>query len=243
MFPRIIAHRGASLIKPENTLAAFLAALTSGADGIELDLQMTGDQELVVLHDETLDRTTNGKGYLASYSVAHIRELDAGSWFSGEFSHEKVPFLWEVLDLLAGKEVLLNIELKNGIVPYEGMEKRLLGMLEDYPSQEVLISSFNHYSLRTVKQLSPATKCGALYMAGFMEPWEYARRWQFEALHPVYLNIIPELVTGCRASGIELYPWTVDDPLELQRLCSAGVTGIITNAPDRLAEVKGGLAR
>lgn len=238
MQPRIVAHRGASLVRPENTLAAFAAALDMGADGIELDLQMTRDGELVVLHDETLDRTTTGKGYLQAHTAEEVRGCDAGSWFSPRFGGEKVPFLWEVLELVRGKGILLNIELKNGIVPYRGMEEKLISLLADYPEQEVLVSSFNHYSLKLIKQLQPGMQCGALYVAGFLEPWRYAAHWGFEALHPIYLNIIPELLTGCRQAGIRLFPWTVDDNETLGRLAASGVDGIITNAPDRLYRIR-----
>lgn len=240
MFPRIIAHRGASLICPENTLAAFAAAMEQGADGIELDVQMTSDGELVVLHDETLDRTTTGKGFLQYHTAAEILSLDAGSWFSAAYHKEKIPLLREVLEMARGRGILLNIELKNAYVPYTGMEEKLVVLLEEYPEQEVVVSSFNHYSLRLIKQLKPNLACGVLYMAGFLEPWLYATRWGFEALHPIYLNIIPELVTGCRRAGIKLYPWTVDDRETLTKLATAGVDGIITNAPGLLARISGG---
>ncbi|HSL93653.1 MAG TPA: glycerophosphodiester phosphodiesterase [Bacillota bacterium] len=241
MFPRIIAHRGASLIRPENTVAAFDAALAIGADGLELDLQMTSDGQLVVLHDETLDRTTNGSGYLRSHSLSEIRALDAGSWFSEEYSGEKIPLLQEVLELARGKGGLINIELKNGIVRYPCMEEKLISLLEEYPQQEIIVSSFNHHSLRLIKQLKPDLPCGALYIAGFLEPWEYARRWGFDGLHPIHLNIIPDLVTGCHAAGVKLYPWTVDDSDALRQISASGVDGIITNAPDRLIRIREGV--
>jgi glycerophosphoryl diester phosphodiesterase len=241
LFPKIIAHRGASLARPENTLAAFSTALEQGANGLELDLQMSGDGALLVIHDETLDRTTSGKGYLHQKSLAEIRALDAGAWFSEQYRGERVPLIQEVLELVHNKDILLNIELKNGIVPYHGMEEKLIQVLDQYPEQQVIVSSFNHHSLHKLKLLKPGLDCGALYIAGFIEPWHYARQWGFAALHPIYLNIIPDLVTGCRTAGIRLYPWTVDDDDVLQKMVLSGVDGIITNAPERLVKIREGM--
>lgn len=239
MQTRILAHRGASRSAPENTMAAFRTALDAGAEGIELDLQMTGCGSLMVLHDESVDRTTDGSGYLAAMTAEQVRRLDAGSWFSDRYRGEKVPYLSEVLELISGQDVLLNIELKNGVIPYAGMEERLVEALSHYPAQQVLISSFNHYSLRHLKRLAPNVTCGALYMAGLVEPWFYSRRLGVEALHPLHLNIVPELVTGCRKRGVKLYPWTVDDPARMSEMFRMGVDGLITNEPALALTVRG----
>ena len=111
----VLAHRGYSAKAPENTMAAFELALAVGADGIELDVHMTRDGEIVVIHDDTLDRTTNGKGPVSDQTMAELRELDAGSWFSPEFAGERIPTLKLVLELIKDKDVLLNIEIKTGL--------------------------------------------------------------------------------------------------------------------------------
>jgi len=239
MTVQVIAHRGSSLEAPENTLRAFELALISGADGLELDVQLTLDGEPVVLHDETLDRTTSGQGYLIGHSYSQLRKLDAGLWFGKQFEGQKVPHLKEVLDLLHKSGTTLNIELKNGIIQYPGMEEKVLDLLAQYPDQKVIISSFNHYSLRHIKHVSANTRIGLLYMAGLVEPWRYAELMDAYSLHPLYLNIMPELVTGCKHAGIKLFPWTVDNPQDMERITALGVEGIITNDPARMLTVKG----
>ena len=239
MSVKVIAHRGSSLEAPENTLRAFEFALASGVDGLEIDVQLTGDGEPVVLHDETLNRTTSGTGYLIGQTYSHIRTLDAGRWFGEQFAGQRIPHLREVLDLLDKSGVLLNIELKNGMVQYPGLEEKVLDLLTLYPHQNVFISSFNHYSLRLVKRLASDAKIGLLYMAGLVEPWRYAQLMQAYSLHPLYLNIMPELVTGCKDASIKLFPWTVDSSEDLKRISDLGVEGIITNDPVRLLNMKG----
>jgi len=228
---KVIAHRGSSLQAPENTLAAFRLALEQGAEGIELDIQMTRDGELVVLHDETLERTTAGAGYLYKHAYSEIADLDAGAWFSPKYGGERIPKLSAVLDLIKGTNKIVNIELKTGIIPYAGIEQQLVSLLTTYHGIDIVVSSFNHYSLRTLKKLAPEIKIGALYMAGLVEPWHYATMLRAYSLHPLYLNIIPELLTGCRQAGIALFPWTVDRPEDMSRLLAAEVEAIITNDP------------
>ena len=130
---KVIAHRGASADAPENTMRAFEQAMLFGADGIELDVQLTRDGELVVIHDETLDRTTTGRGSVYSYTFAELRTLDAGSWFARSTKPERIPHLQEVFDLLAGTDILLNVELKNDVVLYDGIEAKLCALLAAYP--------------------------------------------------------------------------------------------------------------
>jgi len=237
----IVAHRGSSLQAPENTMAAFKKSLEQGADGIELDVQMTRDGELVVLHDETLERTTNGSGYLLQYTYSQVAGLDAGSWFGEEFRNERIPRLSDVLKLVQGSRQILNIELKTGVVQYNGIEQQLVNLMRSYPNVDVVVSSFNHYTLRTLKTLAPEIKIGALYMAGLVEPWRYALILKAYSLHPLYLNIIPELLTGCRTSGVALFPWTVDKEQDMKRLLEAKVEAIITNDPATLFKLRGQL--
>jgi len=239
---KVIAHRGASLRAPENTMAAFRLALEQGADGVELDVQMTRDGELVVIHDETLDRTSSGSGYLFQRNYAEIKGIDAGGWFSPEFAGESIPRLSDVLDLMQGSHRTLNIELKTGMVIYDGIEQQLVSLLSRYRGIDVIISSFNHYSLRTLKSLAPELPIGALYMEGLVEPWLYAERLNAYSLHPLYINIIPELLTGCRNAGIALFPWTVDKPEDMKRMLLAKVDAVITNDPMTLLSLRRSMA-
>src|SRR5690606_20002442 len=157
--PLIIAHRGASDQAPETTMAAFRRALDIGADGIELDVHMSADGRLVVIHDETVDRTSNGKGLVKDKTLAELKELDFGSWFSEGFRGEKIPELEDVLELLSDRDVLLNIEIKNGPVFYPGIETAVADALQKYGmTDRTIISSFNHYTLVEIRRYDPGIR-------------------------------------------------------------------------------------
>lgn len=237
--PLVIGHRGFASQAPENTMVSFKKALDLGVGGLEFDVQMTRDGHLVVCHDEQVDRTTNGKGLIKDYTLAELKKLDAGGWFGPEFAGETIPTLEELFDLLAGKPgLLINAELKTGIVIYPEIEERFIEMVRRYRlTGQILISSFNHYSLYKVKGLAPEMKTGILYMDGLFEPWEYARRVKAEALHPLFYNIQPVIVEGAKRHGLMLNPFTVDDPGYMRLCIEAGVDGIITNYPDRLMKL------
>jgi len=239
LLPRVIAHRGASHHAPENTLPAFEKVLEIGADGLELDVHLSKDGHLVVIHDENVKRTSNGRGYVKDLTLDELKGLDFGSWFSKDFRGTRIPTLEEVMDLLKGWKGLLNIEIKSGPVEYPGIEEKLIALMKKYKFEDqVIFSSFNHYSLRKVKELNPGMKIGLLYMSGLVEPWHYARRLGAEALHPSFYNIIPEMVKGCKEYGILLHPFTVDRPSQIEALMRAGVDGVITNRPDLALEVR-----
>lgn len=231
--PLVIAHRGASRTAPENTLAAFSKALEMGADGLELDIQLTYDGKIVVIHDETVDRTSDGSGPVKDKTLKELKALDFGGWFSPEYSKERIPELAEVMELLSGWYGLLNIELKNGPVFYPGIEEKTLSVVARYGMRDrVIISSFNHYSLVEVKKLEPGIRTGILYMSGLYEPWNYAKTIGANAIHPFFYNIVPEIIDGCRKNGIAVNPFTVDSPEHIRTIAGAGVDGIITNVPD-----------
>lgn len=231
------AHRGASAVCPENTMAAFRRSLELGATGIETDVQMTLDGRLVLIHDETVNRTTNGEGCVKDKTLEEIRELDAGSWFNGGgFAGEKIPLLEELLELLAGKDTVLNIELKNGLFPYPGMEEKVVAAVRAFGlSGRVVISSFNHYSLAYFKKLAPDIETGILYGEGLYRPWDYAATVGAEALHAYHLAVLPEFVREAAENGAVFHPFTVNDPERMKELIEMGVAGIITDVPDVLA--------
>lgn len=241
MRPKVYAHRGFSSVAPENTIAAFNKALEIGVSGIELDVQLSKDGIPMVFHDEKLDRTTNNQGFLASFTCAELKKLDAGSWFSKTYAGEKIPTLEEVLQLLSKKPhtaVELNIELKTGIVDYPDLEEIVLDLTAQYQIQSrTIYSSFNHYSLKKIKELDSTARIGILYVAGIYEPWTYAVNMGAEALHPLFYNIQPLLVKEAHLAGVKLNPWTVDDPKIMKKMIECGVDGIITNYPDRLLQI------
>ncbi|HZK35191.1 MAG TPA: glycerophosphodiester phosphodiesterase [Bacillota bacterium] len=231
--PIIYAHRGASASAPENTGAAFRAALDMKAGGIELDLHLSKDGELVVIHDESVNRTSNGSGLVKDLLLEDLRKLDFGSWFDSKFKDERILTLDECLDMLRGWDGILNAELKTGPILYKGIEEKLVNTLKDHDMiEKSIVSSFNHYSLLLVKQLEPQIKTGTLYMAGLVEPWEYAKKVGAEAIHPYFPNILPPIVEGCKENGIMMNPFTVDEPAHIAAMARAGVDGIITNVPD-----------
>ncbi|MBA4601198.1 glycerophosphodiester phosphodiesterase [Thermoactinomyces mirandus] len=232
---KVFAHRGFSGIAPENTMAAFEKALEAQADGIELDVHLSRDGELIVMHDEKVDRTTNGSGWIKDLTLAELKQLDNGSWFGKDYENETVPTLAEVLELVGDSDLAVNIELKNTIIPYPGLEQKVIREVERFQMQDrVILSSFRHDSLQLVKKICPAMQVGALYACGMVDPWVYAGYLGVDAIHPHYLAATEEIVAGCHRHGIRVRPYTVNEEEDMKCLISAGADAIITNYPDRL---------
>lgn len=229
------AHRGASAYCPENTMAAYSKALELGATGIETDVQRTKDGRLVTIHDESLKRTTGLDQLVKDIHFSDLRRLDAGSWKSAAFTSERIPALEELLELIHPTDCMLNIELKNTAVRYEGMEEQVIRMVRDFRMEErIVISSFNHYSLALCKQLAPEIRTGILYSEGLYRPWAYAKTLHADALHAHHMAVLPEWVKEAELEGIVYHPWTVNDEARMEQLVDAGAAGIITDYPDRL---------
>ncbi|MEW6227216.1 MAG: glycerophosphodiester phosphodiesterase [Bacillota bacterium] len=236
--PLILGHRGASDVAPENTLAAFQAGLDVGVDGFELDVQLSSDGELVVIHDERADRTTSGKGWVKDMTLAELKKLDAGSWFNPKFAGERIPTLGEVLELVADRCALINVEIKSGVVLYPGIEAKIISLLKKFHAiDKTVLSSFNHFSLRTAKVIDPAVKTGVLYMEGLVDPWVYAKQVPADALHPAFYAVVPEIVKGAHAGGLTVNTWTVDKPDDMRRMIACGVDAVITNCPKVMLDI------
>jgi glycerophosphoryl diester phosphodiesterase len=219
-------------------MAAFERCIELGATAIETDVQMTSDGSLVLIHDESLARTAGSPKLVKDVTLEELRRLDAGSWFDPAFRGERVPTLRELLELVKPYSLLLNLELKNGVVPYPGLEEAVVEEVRRFGmSDRVILSSFNHYSLVKCKRLAPEVRMGILYMEGLYEPWDYASRIGAEALHAYHYAVLPEWVAQAAERGIAYHPFTVNEPAEMRRLLAAGVSGIITDYPDRLAEL------
>jgi glycerophosphoryl diester phosphodiesterase len=232
------AHRGASGYFPENTMLAFEKAIELGADGIETDVQMTKDGELVLIHDELVNRTTNGIGLVKDYRYEDLSKLDAGTGFNERFRGEKIPTLEELLTFAKEKNILLNIELKTGIVLYPGIEEKLIALIYQYELQDkVILSSFNHYSMVHCKEIAKEIKTGLLYMAGLYEPQVYCKFTGADAIHPYFYSINKEIIDKVKKEGILVNPWTVNDEPTMINLIKAGVDGMMTNYPDKLSSV------
>ena len=238
--PLIIAHRGASAHAPENTLAAFRLALANGADGIELDVMLSADQELVVIHDDTLDRTTNGHGQVGSTPIAGIRELDAGGWLNEEFKGEPVPLLDEVFAEFGGK-FLINVELKNYKTPKDQLPELVVALIKKHGlSDGVLLSSFNARNLPRTKKLAPEIRTGLLTLPGLLGlPMRglLGRRFAADDLNPFHRDVSARMVQNRHKLGQKVNVWTVDAPDDLRRMQSFGVDTIICNDPAHARQI------
>ncbi len=232
---QVIAHRGVSSISPENTMIAFERAVEIGANAIETDVQMTKDGHLVLIHDERLNRTTNGKGWVKDFTLAEIKKLDAGSWFSSIYASQTIPTLDELFTLIKPTNLWLNLEIKDGFILYPGIEEKIALKIKEYQLEDrVIISSFNHYSVVKIKELASELKTAILYMEGLYQPWTYAKQIGAMALHPSKELVFPEIIYGAHQVGMKVYPYTVNDKEEMKTLIRMGVDGLITNYPDRL---------
>ena len=232
----IYAHRGASGYAPENSLRAFDLAADMGANGVELDVQMTKDGRLVVFHDETLDRVTEGHGLLSEHTYEELLRFPLVRALGGT-KEDPIPLLRDVLALLHRRGLRVNIELKNSRNPFPGMEELCIRQVhEAHMEESTLYSSFNHYSLTCVKELDPNARCGILYEAALLHPWRYAAAMGFDALHPHFsepLCIAQDEVAQAHRLGLEVNPWTVNDEDMLRLAVAKGCDRIISNYPDR----------
>jgi len=236
--PLNLGHRGASHSAPENTLAAFERARGLGAEGVELDVMLSADGELIVMHDAHTERTTDGQGLVKDLTLAQIKALDAGARFGPAFSGERVPTLREVLEW-AGQDMLLNIELKALTLRSDGLEKKVVTLVREVGLQgRVILSSFNPVSLLRVKQLAPELNTGLLYASNLPAPLR--RAWlrplaRPTALHPHWSMVSDPYLTWARHKGYRVNVWTPDEMHDLQHMIDLRVDAIITNRPDTLA--------
>lgn len=233
--PTIYAHRGASAYAPENTLAAFDLAVRQNADGIELDAKLTGDGQVVVIHDQTLERTTNGTGRVNQIPLAAIKELDAGDHFDSRFKGEPVPTLSEVFEAV-GDKTFINVELTNYASPRDLLADKVAGLVKHHNlADRLLFSSFNPLVLRRIHRLLPTVPLGLLALPAGAGAWARSSlgRWwvPYQALHPEIGDITPRLVQGCHRRGHRVQSYTVNQ-VELMLTCfRLGVDGIFTDDP------------
>ena len=230
----VYAHRGGRKWAPENTMSAFRKSLEHGADGIELDVQRCSSGELVVFHDHTLERTTNGVGQLSDCSLDELRRLSAGAWFDQEFEEERIPTLQEVLNLVDG-QVLLNVEIKNMPVYYENIEDDVIEMLEGYSHQDrIIISSFDNRLVKRIHQRKPEWNFATLMVGIPADLVEHCHQIGAKYWHPEFESILPDALEEARAAGISTNCWTVNDERDWVRVLKDGVDGIITDDPEEL---------
>lgn len=235
---RIWAHRGASGYYPENTLPAFQGAVDMKADGIELDIQLTKDGEIVVCHDELLDRTSSGEGLLCEKTLAELKELDF-SYDHPECGHVQIPTMREVFELIRPTGLTVNIELKTGVLDYEGIEEKILALSEEMGMKDrVIYSSFNHYSILRIQKLDPSARTAFLYMDGPIDMPLYCAKYHVDAIHPWVFNLrYPDFLKQCRENNLEINVWTVNRDDFAARCFAMDVDSIITNYPDRMRKL------
>jgi glycerophosphoryl diester phosphodiesterase len=234
--PMLIAHRGGSLEAPENTLAAFRHAIEVGAKYVELDVQMSKDGVLVVIHDDTLDRTTNGTGPVGAYTYDELEKLDAGSHFASDYSNETIPTLRSVLELCAHAGVGVVIEIKSPHL-YPGMVEKtaiLLADMKEHRTHNYWCISFDHDAIRHLHTLEPSIPVGYLY-----EPTEQTFVYRdpvVQAYCPYFRTALahPDQVEQARAMGKNVFVYTVDSEEDVRRLVDIGVVGMVTDRPGAL---------
>lgn len=238
----IIAHRGASGYAPENTRVSILKGLELGCDGFEVDVQLAGSGEVVVFHDFTLERTTSGKGSLRDTGLSDLRKLDLGSSFSEEFKGEKIMTLEELLRIVPENKIL-NIEIKVRYDEVNKIEEKIVDILKKAGRTEgqIIISSFSHRIIKEINKLEPDLKTGLLLKAEILDIENYIKTNDLKiySIHTYGEFTGRKMVKKMNDIGIKTYIWTVNSAEEAKMLNDFGVTGIITNYPDKFKGVRG----
>jgi len=230
--PRVFGHRGAMGYAPENTFASFEQAVEIGVDAIELDVHLTADGEVVVIHDHELDRTTDGEGIVGEKTLAELKSVDAGRRFGEEFTGQRIPTLGEVLEWAQGRCVL-DIEIKGGPWPYPGLEAKVVELIREHEmTDETMVISFHHPTVATVKSLAPEIAVGTLWSARPLDPVGVARGAGANAILPMWPYCDAETVERAHLAGLSVHPWTVSEPRAIERLIALGVDSICSNHPD-----------
>lgn len=229
---QVWGHRGASAYAPENTMEAFRLAWQQGADGIETDVHLTADGVCVLMHDETLNRTTDHHGYLKDYTWEALQQVNANNQMEN-YSFCAIPSLEDLLKFAKETGIYLNLELKTDVFLYEGIEEKVVNLVALYGlEKQVIYSSFNHYSLMTLKKIAPQAKIGLLYMEALYQPWLYAESLGADALHPYYPACsLDHYIANAKKHHIRVHPWTVNDKATMLALKKEGVDALITNDP------------
>ncbi len=235
--PWVIAHRGASGHAPENTLAAFQRAVELGATFIETDLQVTRDGCFVAMHDDAVDRTTNGSGEVAEFTLDELRSIDAGLWFDREFMGERIPTLAEILEFSSKNDVVFYLELKYAAVT--GMDHSLVAALhEAQSSARTIVISFDPATLAPLRRIDQSIMVGLLVEDRCEDDCiQAALDVGARQLCPKFSCVTPELVDQAHRADLQVVTWTVNSAEEMRTMISAGVDGIMTDFPDRLRAV------
>lgn len=230
-----VAHRGYSELYPENTMLSFRMAWDAHCDAIELDVQLSRDNELVVIHDEKLERTTDGKGNVRDLTLFELKKLDASAAFRGTFGRNEIPTLREYFELVRELPLYSHIEMKNSVMDSREIEEKLIALIREYSLEEkTVISSFNHPSILKCKRLAPKIKCGFISGSLIIRAGEYSKKNGVEFFHPRYAYLTHGNLKELKKNGIHVLAWTVNKEKDMRLLIEEGVYGIITNNPEKL---------
>lgn len=231
---KIICHRGDSGHYPENTMLAFQKAVQCGADGIETDVHLTKDGEVVIIHDERVDRTTDGTGFVKDLTFQELRKLNAAPGYQGEAGIQRIPTLEEFFAFLEPTGMFVNVELKTGMFDYPGIEEKVWSLVEQYHLQNrILFSSFHGASLLRMKEVCSAAPCGLLTEEKLENPSRTIEDLGLQAYHPWFLRLGAKEIKELQAKNIPINPYTPNGVLPLGWLLSKHVTSVITNYPER----------
>lgn len=241
--PLIIAHRGASAQAPENTLAAFTLAIQQGAPATELDVKLSADEQVVVIHDATVERTTNGVGRVCDQPLSVLRRLDAGSHFSERFRGERIPTLGEVFETING-QAFINIELTNYDTPHDLLVEKVANLVKSFKMQsQVMFSSFSRQNLEQASRLLPAIPRGLLATPGRRGIWARSFGFAFgdyQSLHPHFTDVTAQQAARIHRLKRRIYVWTVNAEKDIRRLLNWGVDGLMIDDPALALRILGG---
>ena len=232
-----IAHRGLAGLYPENTMLSFEKCLEYKPDAIELDVQMTKDGELVIFHDEDLKRTTGCDGWLKDFTLAELKSLDPSNGF--DIHNQKIPTLDEYFELVAERNIITFVEMKNSFVLYPGLEEKTLQCIDRHNMRsKVIIYSANHYSVMTFKTIAPDVKTCFPFDNWIFDYGEYCEKRKIKYAIPYYKAMTAELIDDFLKHGVQVYPWTIDDTSEMHHILNMGADGMLTNRIDILSSLE-----
>jgi glycerophosphoryl diester phosphodiesterase len=228
----IIAHRGYSKLYPENTMLAFKEVAKFPIAGIELDVQLSKDGEIVICHDETIDRTSNGQGLIKDLTLSELKTFDFYGKFEGKVKSDdvKIPTLDEFFDWFQAFDFIVNIELKTNIFRYEGLVGKVNDLIQAYKLEErVILSSFQHHTMNLAKEVNPNLKTGLLTASGILQPGSYTKNYGHDYYHPFFATLEIEDFIDLKQAGIGINTYTVNRREDMEVMFKAEVTNIITD--------------
>jgi glycerophosphoryl diester phosphodiesterase len=232
-----VGHRGAKGHAPENTFASFDLAVEMGVNAVETDVHLSKDGEVVLIHDHTVDRTTDGRGFVKDMTLRELKQLDAGSWYDVRFAGQRIPTLAELLEWARGR-VGVAIEIKNGPIYYPCIAEKVIRLLKDHSMElQAILISFDHLVLREAKMIAPEVATGILYVGRFVNESSAARAAAADALHPNWAFVTPDLVENAHAAGLAVSPWCPNDLTTIRLLSEMGVDSIGTDYPDLFDQI------